>query len=281
MVPAIAAVIADPPRVDVRVFTRLETVDGVLIVLGVDRATGGAATADVGLPLHEPDTLLVEEVLVAESAHRAEVDDVAGELVVEWMAREDVDLFFTTTGRYHQLCGARNFASEPHAPRAHDAAIDEERDGRADVATAAREGMEIGAALRLAVLEVVVLEQAFARLVADRAVDRMVDEERLLDAGPAVFDQLAFGDDHRAILRRRLAARHQLRHHRDLACGGIAGAGLDQAHPATGHDRQAGMPAIVGNFGAGAASGLDAVEPLVGSDLDFLAVNDDCGHECS
>ena len=41
------------------------------------------------------------------------------------------------------------------------------------------------------------------------------------------------------------------------------------------------MPAIVGNLGAGAAGGLDAVEPLVGSDLDFLAVNDDCGHECS
>jgi hypothetical protein len=29
---------------------------------------------------------------------------------------------------------------------------------------------------------------------------------------------------------------------------------------------------------AGAARNLDAVEPLVGADLDFFTVDDDCGH---
>jgi hypothetical protein len=83
VVPAVAALVADPPLVDVRILAGLEPVDGVLVVLGVDRAAGRAAAADVGLALQEPDPLLVEEVLVAERAHGAEVDHVAGELVVE------------------------------------------------------------------------------------------------------------------------------------------------------------------------------------------------------
>jgi hypothetical protein len=236
VMPAVAALVADPPLVDVRVLARLEPVDGVLVVLGVDGAPGRAATADVGLALQEPDPLLVEEVLVAKRPHRAEIDHVPRELVVERMAREDVDLLLGAAAGDHQLSGAGNLAGEPHAPRAHDAAVDEQRDGWPDVALAAVERLQVGPPLGLAMLKVIVLQQALARLVADRAVDRMVDEQCFLDAGPTVLDELALGDDHRAVLDRCLAARHELRHHRDLAAGGVALPGLDQAHPATGHD---------------------------------------------
>ena len=106
VVPAIAALVTDPPGVHVGILAWLEPVDRVLVVLGVDGAAGGAAAADVGLPLHEPDTLLVEEVLVAERAHRAEVDDVAGEFVVERMAGEDVDLLLRAAAGDHQLARA-------------------------------------------------------------------------------------------------------------------------------------------------------------------------------
>ena len=42
--------------------------------------------------LQVPDALLVEEVLAAQRADRAEVDDVAGQLVLQRLAGEDVDL---------------------------------------------------------------------------------------------------------------------------------------------------------------------------------------------
>jgi hypothetical protein len=281
MVPAVAALVADPPRVDVGILPGLEPVDGVLVVLGVDGAARRAAAADVGLTLQEPDPLLVEEVLVAERPHRAEIDHVAGELVGQRMAGEDVDLLLRPAAGDHQLSRARNLPREPHAAGAHDAAVDEQRDRGADVSLAAVERLQVGAALGLAVLEVVVLQQALARLVADRAVDRVVDEQRLLDPGPAVLDELALGDDHGAVLDRRLAARHELGHHRDLARGRVPLTGFDQAHPAAGHDRQAGMPAVVRDLLAGAAGRLDAVEPLVGPDLDLLSVDDHQRHQCA
>ena len=42
--------------------------------------------------LQVPDALLVEEILAAQGADGAEIDDVAGQLVVERLAGEDVDL---------------------------------------------------------------------------------------------------------------------------------------------------------------------------------------------
>ena len=237
VVPAVPTIVAHPPLVDVGILPRLEAVDGVLVVFGDDRASCRAATADVRLALQEPDPLLVEEVLVAKGSDRTEVDDVAGEFVIEGEAGEDRDLLLGAAVDHHQLTRPRHLTGEPHAAGAHDAAVDEQRDRRADVAAAAVKGIQIGAPLRLTVLEVVVLKEALTGLVADRAIDRMIDEQRFLDAGPAVLDQRRVGDDHGAVLRRRLTAGDELRHHRDLAGGGVAGAGLDEAHPAAGHHR--------------------------------------------
>ena len=107
----------------------------------------------------------------------------------------------------------------------------------AHVAAAAGEGADVGPALVLAVLEVIVLQVALAGLVADRAIDRMVDQQIFFDHRPALLHLLAVGDEDRVVRGRRLAGGHELGHHRDRAGVGIARAGLDQAHPATGHDR--------------------------------------------
>ena len=74
----------------------------------------------------------------------------------------------------------------------------------------------------LAVLEVIVLQQALAGLVADRAVERMVDQQVFFDHRPALLHLLAVGDEHGAVLGRRLAGGHQLGHHRDRAGLGVA-----------------------------------------------------------
>ena len=57
--------------------------------------------------LQEPDPLLVEEVLVAQRADRAEVDDVAGQLVVQRMAGKDVDLVVAAAIDDQQLAACR------------------------------------------------------------------------------------------------------------------------------------------------------------------------------
>ena len=141
MVPAVPAVVAHPPLIDVGILTRLEAVDGVLVVFGDDRASCRAAAADVRLALQEPDALLVEEVLVAKGSNRTEVDDVAGEFVVEGEAGEDRDLLLGAAVDHHQLTRSRHLTGEPHAAGAHDAAVDEQRDRRADIAAAAVEGI--------------------------------------------------------------------------------------------------------------------------------------------
>ena len=74
-------------------------IDAVLVLLDPDRAAGRAAGADAGVPLHEPDPLLVEEILVAQRADRAEIDHVARELVVQREAGHDVDLLVRCRGR--------------------------------------------------------------------------------------------------------------------------------------------------------------------------------------
>ena len=277
MVPAVAAVVAHPPLIDVGIFARFEAVDRILIVFGENRAARGTAAAHIRLALQKPDPLLVEEVLVAQGPHRTEIDDVAGEFVVEREAGEDIDLLLRAPIDHHQFARPRHLPGKPHAAGAHDAAINEERDGRAHIAAAAVESVDIGPALGLPMFEVVVLQQAFPRFVADRAVDRMVDQEGLLDPCPALLDQRAFGDDHGAILGGRLAARNQLGHHRHFAGGRVARAGFNEAHATTGHHGKPGMPAIVRNLHASPARHLNAVEALGGSDLNIFSVNsDDC-----
>ena len=60
-----------------------------------------------GTLLEQPDALLEEEILVEQRPDRAEVDDVAGEFVVERLAGEDVDLFLVPAAIDEQLARAR------------------------------------------------------------------------------------------------------------------------------------------------------------------------------
>ena len=81
----------------------------------------------------EPDPLLVQEVLVEQGPDRAEVDDVAGQRVVDRLAGEDVDLGVIAAPHHLELAGLGDLAGEPDAPRAHDAAVLVELDQVRDV----------------------------------------------------------------------------------------------------------------------------------------------------
>ena len=261
-----------------RILARLQPPDVILVLFDRDRAARRAAGADALVLLEEPHALLIEEVLIAQRTDRAQVDNVAREFVVQGKARQNIDLFVAAAVDDHQLARAADLAAEAHAARAHHATVDEQGDGIPHVAAAAGERADVGAALVLPMLEVIILQTAFACLVADRAVDRMIDQQVFFDHRPGFAHILAIGDEDRAVLGRRLAGRHQLRHHRDGAGIGVARATFDQAHAATRHDRQPGMPAVVRNLDAGALGSLDAVEALLVADFDFAAIYEDDTH---
>ncbi len=130
-------------------------------------------------------------------------------------------------------------------------------------------------ALRPAVVIAEVLQEAFTRLVAHRTVERVIDEQRLERLLLGVNGTSAIRHDDGAVLGGSLAGRHDLRLHGDGAVG-LPLACLDQAHPATGHDRQRGMPAIVRDEDARLHGRLDQVQLLI-ADFDGLVVDvDDC-----
>ena len=91
-----------------------------------------------------------------------------------------------------------------------------------------------------------VLQIAFAALIADRAVERMVDEQELHHPVAGLFGHLAIGADHHVVGRRHRAGGDRLR--RFFL--------LDQAHAAIAGDRQALVEAEMGDFDAGELAGL-------------------------
>ena len=75
-----------------------------------------------------PDPLLIEEVARAQRSDRAEIDHIAGQLVIDRPAREDVDFGLVAALHDLQLARAADFAREPHAARAQDAPLGVEDD---------------------------------------------------------------------------------------------------------------------------------------------------------
>src|SRR5262249_26973900 len=116
-----------------RVLARAQAVDNVLVVIDRDAAAGAATGAHALLLLEEADPLRIEEVLVAQGADGAQIDDVAGELVVARLAGENVDLRVVAAVDDLQLGRAADLAGKTDAARAHDAAVGEQGDVLADV----------------------------------------------------------------------------------------------------------------------------------------------------
>ena len=189
----------------------------------------------------------------------------------------DVDLFLGAAMRDHQFGRAAHFRAETHAARAHHAAVDEQIDV-AQVALATGEGHDVGPPAGLTVLEMVVLQNTLARLVADRAIDRVPQEQVFFDHRPGLAHLVIRRDDHQAIRGRNGTAGHELGLHLDLARLGVAVARLDQAHAATAHDRQAGVVAVMRDLDAGPFGGLDGVHALAVRQFDFASVDGDFGH---
>jgi hypothetical protein len=163
----------------------------------------------------------------------------------------------------------RDVAREPDAARAEDAALGVQHDARAEIHGLGLVDLGLHKpAGALAVINRVLLQLAFAGLVADRAIERVIDEQRfehalahLLHAGRLGVNLQArrngrgagdgrarrLGDFGRAVrVQHRLAVGAERR-----------GAKFHQAHAAVAGDGQLGMPAIMRHLHLGQLAGLD------------------------
>ena len=119
-----------------------------------------------------------------------------------------------------------------------------------------------------------VLKIAFAALVADRAVERMVDQQELHHAFARLAHHRRLGvDDRRFAVRAWAAVAHAPGAGRDRLGRALQ---LDQAHAAVAGDRQPFVEAEARDFRAGRFRRLEQRE--LRRDVDLGAVDDDLGH---
>ncbi len=150
----------------------------------------------------------------------------------------------------------------------------ERLDQRADIFVLDRALVFLEARVVDAISHGLVLQIALAALIADRAIQRMVDQQEFHHAFARLAHHRRLGveDLRRAVLVRRQiahahgAGRHRLRHPDDL----------DQAHAAIAGDRQPLVVAEARNLRARRFARLQ--QRVLRRNVDLCAVNDDLGH---
>jgi hypothetical protein len=236
-------------------------------VVDEDVAAGGAAGAHGVGRFQEPDAHLEAEIVGEQRAHRADVGEVARVVVRDGAVEVAGDLGVVAAAHELEAVGSGDVALETQAARAEHAALGVEHDGPEVHHLALGDLLlHLHPGLVETVLHVVVLQVALARLVTDRAIDGVVDEQEL-ERGPVRLHRLlAVGLDHQAVRDRGVAG--------DLQLGRLLD--LDQAHAAVAVHHQVGVPAEVGDLDAQHERGLDDRGP--GRNLDLSTVDRALGH---
>jgi hypothetical protein len=261
--------VGDPLLVHGLVQARQNAHDLVAAGIDADVAADGVEHIDrLGLlqlprPRHEGIGLR------GQRADRAEIDDVGGELRGESFLDVGADFQMLTAADGAQLFHARHLGREAHAARAVDAAGHHGLDQGAEVLVEHGPLVLVEAAAVEAVGHGLVLQVAFAALVADRAIQRMVDEQEFHHAVARLLHQRRVGLDHHALAHRHGAGGDRLR--RLLH--------LDQAHAAVAGDRQPLVVAEARDFGAGQLAGLQ--HGHAGGNLELLAIDLELRHRRS
>jgi hypothetical protein len=211
-------------------------VDPILVDRDVDVAAVCAARADGRDISQEPDADLEAEILAGERSDRADVAGADRVAVVEGLSRECGDDGRVGAAQHGELAGLGDLAAEAHAPSAEDAALLVEEDAGSDVDPLPELALGLlVAAVGDPVIEAVVLQLALPRLIADRAVERMVDQEQLHHGPPSLLHPLRLGVHHHPFHHRRVTGDLELRYLLDLHL----------AHPAGAVDLELRVPAEV------------------------------------
>src|SRR5579871_5689517 len=102
------SLVAHPVGIYFRIVTRLVAVDTRAMMADVDRASALASATDRGRAMQVPDAHPEAKILLGERADRANMDHVAGVLIIHRLARIDVDLVVIAAIENRQLACMRD-----------------------------------------------------------------------------------------------------------------------------------------------------------------------------
>ena len=175
VLPAEPAFVAHEVPLRLRIRPRPQAVDVVFVLIDVDAAARAAIGADAVRRLQPPHALLVQKILAAQCADRAQVDHVAASLLLHGSpGKMSISACVPRLMTCSSAVPLISRVNRTHR-RAHDAAIGEQRDLVADVVLVRLDVLRLlQPAVAAAVLIAVILQEALARLVARRAIERMI-----------------------------------------------------------------------------------------------------------
>ena len=205
-----------------------------LVLADLDREPGVGGVVKTGalhhleVPRPGPEPVLGG----SESAHRAELDGVPGEVGGEREVGEGVDLGDVGPRLELDERIAADLVGEPGASGAEDAplAVEEDQVGDGDRLLVVALDLD-EAALARAVGEGLVLEWAFPTLVAHRAIEGVIGEKELEDPLLCLLHRVVPGVDHHPVGDVVGARRHQHRATRPLHLDQAHSAHPDRVHP--------------------------------------------------
>ena len=263
----VAVAVGEPAFVDSLVFQGHDAHDAVVFHLHNQVGAGGIVRADRLATAQLPGAGAVAERLVGERAHRANVHHVARQLGVDGGADKALDLGVLATVGHAQLHGASNLLTKAHAAGAVNApAHFFHADQRAHVFVEDHALFFFVARSRAAVTHRQVLQLALAALVANRAVQRVVDQQKFHHRLLGLDGLVGLGAHH-----------HALRHGRGAGGHGLGRFfNIHQAHAAVGGNAQFLVIAEVRNVGAGLLSRMH--DHAAFEDFNLLAVEFNFNH---
>ena len=203
-----AAAVAHPAVVDLRVVAREHAHDALVAHGQLDVAVRRAARADRARALDVPRPRAEAVRARRQRADRAQLDDVARERADVRMAVERADVAVRAALEQDQLVVLADLLREAHAAVAEDAALAVDRDRRRQLERLLEVALGLDEARRArppAVRDV--LQRALAALVADRAVERVVDEQELDHRALGLVHAVGLRVDDHAVPDRRSSSR--------------------------------------------------------------------------
>jgi hypothetical protein len=220
-----APAVADPAVVDLLVVAHVDAHDAVVADGQGDVALAGAHRADRAGALDVPRARAEAVGLARQRADGAQLDDVAAERRHVRVAVEGGDVGLGAALLEHELVVLGDLLGVAHAAVAEDAALAVDRDQRRQLERLLEVALGLDEPRAAAApAEGDVLQRALAALVADRAVERVVDEQELDHRLLRLVHARGLGVDDHAVLDRRRAAGLELRDALDLHEAHAAGA---------------------------------------------------------
>ena len=268
-----AALVADPLVVDLHVFAADNATQRVRARVKAHVAADGALRADRRRALNLPGAEGKARHAVGQRTHRAEVDDVAARLGIHRLAVLNVDDRRPAALKERQLRAVLPLLQVADAAPAEHAALLVEHDGIRDhvvlflLPLGFDQLADAGAKAHG-----LVLQGALTALVADGAIQRVVEQQKGQVRLLHILHRLRVGLDHHIRGHRHRAGR--LQHHPTRA------GDFHQAHAAAGHRVELGVAAKDGDLDVQLGGGIHHQRAL--GHLDLAVVDRQCdkvGHK--